>query len=88
MMLLILLRLRHGSNHDAFPAADIALLYSLQVRTASCLVTHRLGTSRGILLTGCSEFLSYSETAFVIGRPCSLEIGPFMTGKHGSFENL
>ncbi|KAM6476692.1 hypothetical protein HDV62DRAFT_402619 [Trichoderma sp. SZMC 28011] len=30
MMLLVLLRLRHGSNHDAFPAADIALLYSLQ----------------------------------------------------------
>ncbi|KAL6693450.1 hypothetical protein J3F84DRAFT_79558 [Trichoderma pleuroticola] len=30
IMLLVLLRLRHGSNHEAFPAADIALLYSLQ----------------------------------------------------------
>ncbi|KAL7940350.1 hypothetical protein V8C42DRAFT_356308 [Trichoderma barbatum] len=31
MVLLVLLRLRHGSNHDAFPAADNALLYSLKV---------------------------------------------------------
>lgn len=42
MILLVLLRLRHGSNHDVFPAADIALLYSLQVRTISCLIEQRL----------------------------------------------